>query len=74
MWALANSVSLLPDKGDAVRLDVAFKGPVFMDSDCFLKGQESDTDCRFDLFCGKNPRPSIVASLRKIEGTDSLLS
>lgn len=76
MWSLARCLTALP--GPAIegpqRLDVAFKGPVFMDSSCTLKGTDQDGARRFDLFCGKNPRPTIVAQLAPCSETDTLLT
>ncbi|HOH28409.1 MAG TPA: MaoC/PaaZ C-terminal domain-containing protein [Candidatus Hydrogenedentes bacterium] len=66
MWSLAKCLAHLQDLNyeQGLRLDVAFKGPVFMDSDSFMKGHEIAGGYRFDLYCGKNPRPSIVAAIR----------
>lgn len=76
MWALAKCLAHLQelDYNKGMRLDVAFKGPVFIDSDCFMKGQEVQEGFRFDLHCGKNPRPSIVGSIRTTAESETLIS
>lgn len=76
MWALAKCLVHFQelDYNKSLRLDVAFKGPVFMDSDCFMKGHEAQEGYRFDLYCGKNPRPSIVGAIRKVAEDETLLS
>lgn len=76
MWALAKCLAHLQDLGydNSMRLDVAFKGPVFMDSDCFMKGHEIAGGYRFDLYCGKNPRPSIVGKVHTVDESASLFS
>ncbi len=65
MWVLAKCIAHLQDLDydNSLRLDVAFKGPVFMDSDCFMKAHEVSGGFRFDLHCGKNPRPSVVCKV-----------
>ncbi len=75
MWALAKCLAHLQDLDydKPLRLDVAFKGPVFMDSDCFMKGHEVPGGYRFDLFCGKNPRPSLVSHVRVVDENETLL-
>jgi hypothetical protein len=74
-WSLGRGLSLLPDFAyDAPsRLDAAFKGPIFMDSDTALKAHETDEGgFRFDMFCGKNPRPCITGTLRHIPADAAL--
>lgn len=45
------------------RLDVAFKGPLYLENQVMLKNQTSSKGNRFDVFCGKNPRPSICGQV-----------
>ena len=61
---LANSSHFCTGK---CKIDVIFKGPLYLESDAFLK-QAADAKAsplvqRFDLFSGKNPKPSICAKL-----------
>jgi len=76
MWALAKCLAHLQDLDceKSLRLDVAFKGPVFMDSDCFMKGHEIPGGYRFDLYCGNNPRPSITGKVHAVDASESLFS
>jgi hypothetical protein len=75
MWSLAKCMAHLQDMSyeGPVRLDVAFKGPVFMDSDCFMKGHEIEGGYRFDLHCGNNPRPSIVCKVHAVDKNAPLM-
>ncbi len=57
MWSLARVIAELPPVTGAVRMDVAFKGPMFVNSQATVK---NGPDGRFDLYCGANPRPVIV--------------
>ena len=74
MWSLAKCLAHLDDldPDTARRLDVLFKGPVFMDTDCFFKGHETEGGYRFDLHCADNPRPSIVCKVHTVDENESL--
>ncbi len=59
------------DAGEGkTQVDVIFKGPVFLESDVLLNQVSDQTNKeaagRFDIFCGKNPKPSICGSLIKL--------
>lgn len=75
MWSEAKCLNHLTELSaiNPLRLDIVFKGPVFMDSDCTMKGQEIEGGYRFDLFCGKNPRPSIVSKVGTAKPGDTLV-
>ncbi len=62
---LATSIHHLPKvSGDEpVRLDVTFKGPVYLGNTVKLRNESKDNKQRFDLFCGENDRPSICGNL-----------
>lgn len=45
-----------------VKVEVIFKGPVFLESDVELK-RDTNSSGRFDIYCGENDRPSICAKL-----------
>jgi len=59
MWSLARVLPELPPVDNPVRIDVSFKGPMYVTSRATIK---TDTDGRFELFCGTNPRPVIVGA------------
>lgn len=68
MWVAAVSLAKLGDlSGDApVRCDILFKGPTFMNSKVrLLKGGLPEGE-RFELYCGGNPKPSIVGWRRMV--------
>ncbi len=75
MWCLGRCLAHVQDFSydQPVRLDTAFKGPVFMDSDCTMKGHEIEAGFRFDLYNQGNPRPSIVAVMRAAATDESLV-
>lgn len=76
MWVLAKCLAHLDDyaKTGSIRLDVAFKGPVFMESTCYMKGCDLSSGFRFDVFCEDNPRPSLVCRLKPESSDAHLLS
>ena len=76
MWCLCRCLAHIQDFSydQPVRLDAAFKGPVFMDSDCTMKGHEIDSGFMFNLFNQNNPRPSIVSVMRAATENESLIS
>lgn len=74
MWSLAKCLAHLQDLSYEMplRLDVSFKGPVFMDSNCFLKAHEIESGYRLDLHCGSNPKPSIVCKVHSVDENATL--
>ena len=48
-----------PDPDQPLGLDVAFKGPVYLDRRVVVKHRAVDAGHRLQLFCGDNPRPCI---------------
>lgn len=66
MWSAATCVARLPKLSNElpVRYDVVFKGPVFLGSQVKLQANTSVDTHRFDLFCGKNPKPCLCGFLR----------
>lgn len=75
MWSLARCAASLPafDPARPVRLDAAFKGPVFLGSRVTMKARSEGESHRFDLFCADNPRPVIVGALRPAAAAETLL-
>lgn len=75
MWNLARCLGHIHDFSydNVARLDVAFKGPVFMDSDVAFKAHEIENGYRMDLYCQDNPRPCINAVVRNVAETETLI-
>ncbi len=75
MWSLARCAASLPacDAARPVRLDAAFKGPVFLGSRVTMKTRSEGEAHRFDLFCADNPRPVVVGALRPAAAAETLL-
>ena len=67
MFALATCLSknqgIINTQKDAVKLNVFFKGPVFINSNVNLKKSAEEKEKRYDLYCEDNPRPSISFEL-----------
>lgn len=68
MWSVARTLGTLPHIAGPVRLDVAFKGPMFTGSQAAVAIDSS----RFDVFCDRNPRPVIVGTCRSAEPGETL--
>jgi len=75
MWSLARCAASLPayDPARPVRLDAAFKGPVFLGSRVTMKARSEGEAHRFDLFCADNPRPVVAGALRPATADETLL-
>lgn len=73
--ALATAIGKLPtfSSNSPIRLDVAFKGPVYLDESVVLQNKEVNQSHRFDVYCGDNDRPSISGLLKEVDGTDKLV-
>jgi hypothetical protein len=57
----------------ALRLDVAFKGPVYYGSSLVLKSTRQRDGNRFDLYCGDVDKPAIPGRLRAVPADHDLL-
>lgn len=66
MWSAAACAALMPKGEDQwpLRYDVLFKGPVFLGSRARVSSNSTENGHRFDLFCGKNPKPCLCGWLR----------
>ena len=74
MWAVAVCLARLETAGDAAaRCDLLFKGPTFVNSDVRLLKAQDDNGLRFELFCGKNPKPTISGLWAAADASDSLV-
>jgi len=62
MWSVARALSALEagQGADPIRHDVVFKGPMFVGSRATLKAISDGGAHRFDVYCNRNPRPSIL--------------
>ncbi|MCK5861691.1 MAG: hypothetical protein KAH38_04350 [Candidatus Hydrogenedentes bacterium] len=75
MWCLSRCLTHFSDFSyeQPVRSDSSFKGPIFMDSGCTMKGHEIEDGRRFDLFNQGNSRPSIVSVLHNVSADETLI-
>ena len=46
-----------------LQVDVVFKGPVYLNSDVYLRQNIQQNANRFDVYCGENPKPSICGEV-----------
>jgi hypothetical protein len=70
MWAAAVCFARLNASPDtAVQCDLLFKGPTFTHSDVRLLRAKGGDGVRFDLYCGKNPKPTIAGWWRAADTT-----
>ena len=69
MWTLANAIGRMPLtlNNKPVKIDAAFKGPMFMNNKAKLNVFEYDTGNKLDVYCGDNPRPIICADIKFVE-------
>lgn len=69
MWATANAMSKLhiDISSHPIRVDLVFKGPLFLDSHSHILTAQSSEVTRFDYYCGDNPRPSINGQISYVE-------
>jgi acyl dehydratase len=49
-----------------IQLDVIFKGPVFLDSQVYLKQGVGEHQKSFDIYCGDNPKPSMCVAIKNL--------
>ena len=66
MWGLARATSGLEEleNGKPVRVDVAFKGPLFMEHEVTVLVSDTKDGRRLRLFCGEEPRPAAIVMVR----------
>lgn len=46
-----------------LQVDAIFKGPVYLNSDVYLRQNTQQNSNRFDVYCGENPKPSICGEV-----------
>jgi hypothetical protein len=76
---VAECLRRLPDSADvttaeSLRLDVAFKGPIYYGSPLVLKGAREREGYRFDLYCGDVDKPAIPSRLRVVPANHDLFA
>lgn len=73
MWALGKSLGLVKgvDYDRPVRIDVAFKGPLYMERDITIKTDSAHPE-RLELLSGSNPRPCVVVGVKNLDGESRL--
>ncbi len=61
LWSAGVCAARLPGASLTypAKYDVLFKGPVFLGSTVKTLVEDSEHECRFDLYCGNNPRPCL---------------
>ena len=75
MWAAASCLARLGASQDtAVQCDLLFKGPTFTKSNVRLLRAQAGDDVRFDLYCGKNPKPTISGCCRAADSAAVLVN
>lgn len=57
-----------------LRLDVAYKGPVYYGSRLTLKGARAGDGCRFDLYCDDADKPAVPGRLERVSAGEGLAS
>ena len=74
MWATGQALgrmdTIVYDK--PVRIDLAFKGPLFLDNKSSVRTIEKKKALYFDYYCGKNDRPSINGRVSNVKKSDKL--
>jgi len=64
---LTRSLNRLTDVDSApFRLDAFLKGPVYYNSNVFLKGSIDGGAVRFDVYCEDNPRPCLCCQITEL--------
>lgn len=72
MWGLARATANVPElaSGGPVRVDAAFKGPLFMGSRVAVRTTSVDHGRSLRVFVGDDPRPAIMVAVRAV-GADN---
>jgi acyl dehydratase len=71
MWGLARALPLLAPSVDArapVRLDVAFKGPMYMEREVAVRvaAERAQAAAAFEMYSASNPRPVVVGRIANV--------
>ncbi|TNE45345.1 MAG: hypothetical protein EP343_27415 [Deltaproteobacteria bacterium] len=66
MWGVARATADLPELATdgPVRLDVMFKGPLFMTKDVVVRRHSLESGTSLRLFVGSDPRPAMLVTVR----------
>ncbi len=67
MWGVTRATADLPEltSDGPVRLDVMFKGPLFMTKEVVVRRQSLDNGTSLRLFVDSDPRPAMLVSVRE---------
>ncbi len=67
--SLTKCLMHIPDfeSKNPLKLDVAYKGPVYYDRPLTMKNSKINNGFRFDLYCEGNDRPSVVGSVYEMK-------
>lgn len=66
LWGVARATQGMPELNtqEPVRVDIAFKGPLFMEHQVSVKAVDCPGGRSLRLFCGKEPRPAVQVVVR----------
>lgn len=64
--AIEQSQLMAQDVHQAWKVDVVFKGPVYLGSNVQLKAEPTAESGRFDLYSGTNPKPNFCVSITSV--------
>lgn len=69
MWASGSALGKMSEISykKPIRIDLAFKGPLFLDHKSNIKTIEKKKDLHFDYYCGNNDRPSINGKVSNVK-------
>jgi hypothetical protein len=59
---------------ESLRLDVAFKGPVYYGSKLVMRGTRKSNGVRFNLYSGITDKPAIPGNIQEIKADHDLLA
>lgn len=59
---------------ESLRLDVAFKGPVYYGSKLVLRGARKPNGVRFNLYSGVTDKPAIPGNIQEVDADHDLLA
>jgi len=75
MWSAARCLSALPPlpQREPLRIDIAFKGPIFLGSRVTMRIEPGRGSYRFDAYAGDNPRPCLVGGVAVVGRDERLM-
>lgn len=75
MWSAARCLAALPPlpQRGPLRIDIAFKGPIFLGSHVTMRIEAGSGSYRFDAYAGDNPRPCLVGGVAMVGQDERLM-